>query len=64
MSAAAYLRANTGGFFASARMPATAATIAGAILFRAGTMGLDGVNAVQTATCPVWNYLIHRRSLL
>ena len=57
MSAAAYLRANTGGFFASARMPATDATIAGAILFRAGTMGLDGVNAVQTATCPVWNYL-------
>ena len=57
MSAAAYLRANTGGFFASARMPATDATIAGAILFRAGTSGLDGVNAVQTATCPVWNYL-------
>ena len=57
MSAAAYLRANTGGFFASARMPAAASTIAGAILYRAGTMGLDGVNAIRTATCPVWNYL-------
>ena len=57
MSAAAYLRANTGGFFASARMPATASTIAGAILYRAATMGLEGVDAVRTATCPVWNYL-------
>ena len=41
MSAAAYLRANTGRFFASARMPATASTIAGAILYRAATMGLE-----------------------
>ena len=57
MSAAAYLRAQIGGFFASARMPDTASLIAGAILYRAGTMGLEGVDAMTTATCPVWNYL-------
>ena len=57
MSAAAYLRSHTGGFFASSRMPDTAADEAGAILFRAGTQGLDGVNALKTATCPTWNYL-------
>ena len=57
MSAAAYLRSHTGGFFASSRMPDTASTIAGAILYRAGTQGLDNVNALTTATCPVWDYL-------
>ena len=57
MSAAAYLRSHTSGFFASSRMPDKAANKAGAILFRAGTQGLDGVNALKTATCPVWNYL-------
>ena len=55
MSAAAYLRAQTSGFFSSRRMPATASTIAGCILYRAGTMGLDGVDAVRTAVCPMWN---------
>lgn len=54
MSAAAYLRAHTGGFFASSRMPDTASTIAQAILYRPGTMGLDGVNAMRTAVMPVW----------
>jgi len=57
IAAASYLRENTGGFMASARMPATAAKIAAAIRFRSGTMGLDGVNAVMAATCPVWSYL-------
>ena len=57
MSAAAYLRSHTGGFFASSRMPDKASNKAGAILFRAGTQGLDGVNALKTATCPTWNYL-------
>ena len=56
-SAAAYLRANTAGFFASARMPATVSTIAKAVLYRAATMGLNGVNAVRTATMPVWDRL-------
>ena len=55
ISAAAYLRANTSGFFSSRRMPDTASDIAGTILYRAGTMGLDGVNAVRTAVCPMWN---------
>lgn len=55
MSAAAYLRAHTGGFFASSRMPDTAATIAQAIRHRPGTNGLDGVDAMRTAVCPVWS---------
>ena len=54
MSAAAYLRRNSGGFLSSRRMPDTDTTIAQAIRFRAGTMGLDGVDAMRTATCPVW----------
>ena len=57
MAAAAYLRSNSSGFFSSSRMPATASTIAQCIRYRAGTMGLDGVNAARTATCPVWNHL-------
>jgi len=57
MSAAAYLRAQAGMFSASSRMPDTAATIAQCVRYRAGTMGLDGVNATRTATCPVWNEL-------
>ena len=56
-SAAAYLRAQTAGFMASSRMPDTASNIAGCIRHRAGTTGLDGVNAMQTATCPVWSTL-------
>ena len=55
ISAAAYLRANTAGFFSSRRMPDTVSDIAGCIIYRAGTMGLDGVNAVRTAVCPMWN---------
>ena len=55
ISAAAYLRANTSGFFSSRRMPDTVSDIAGCIIYRAGTMGLDGVNAVRTAVCPMWN---------
>ena len=54
MSAAAYLRQHSGGFMASSRMPATAATIAPAIRVRMATMGLDAVDAVRLATCPVW----------
>ena len=57
VSAAAYLRAQSGAFFASSRMPATASNIAQCLRYRAGTMGLDGVNAMRTATCPVWNSL-------
>ena len=56
MSAAAYLRSHSGGFMSSARMPDTdtTANIAQAIRFRAGTMGLDGVDAMRTAVCPTW----------
>ena len=54
LSAAAYLRDRSRGFFASRRMPATVSTIAQAIRYRGGTMGLDGVNAMSTATLPVW----------
>jgi len=55
LSAAAYLRSNSGGIMASSRMPDTASDIAQVIRYRSGTMGLDGVNAVQAATCPVWS---------
>ncbi len=55
ISAAAYLRANSAGFFSSRRMPDTVSDIASAIIYRAGTMGLDGVNAMRTAVCPMWN---------
>ena len=54
MSAAAYLRSHSGGFMSSARMPDTDTTIAQAIRFRAGTMGLEGVDAMRTAVCPTW----------
>ena len=57
LSAAAYLRQNSGGIYSSRRMPATATTIATAIRYRSGTMGLDGVDAVRTAVCPMWNEL-------
>ena len=55
MSAASYLRNHSMGYFGNRRMPATDATIAGAIRYRAGTMGLDGVNAVKTATMAMWD---------
>lgn len=55
MSAAAYLRAHSGGFMSSSRMPATDSNVAQAIRYRPGTMGLDGVDAVRTAVCPVWS---------
>ena len=54
LSAAAYLRQHASAFFANRRMPDTASTIAAAIRYRSGTMGLDGVNAMRTAVCPVW----------
>ena len=54
LSAGAYLREKSGGFFASARMPATASNIAQCIRVRMATMGLEGVNAGMLATCPVW----------
>ena len=55
ISAAAYLRMNSAGFFSSRRMPATATTIAPCIIYRAGTMGMDGVDAMRTAVCPMWD---------
>ena len=55
MSAAAYLRAHSGGFFSSRRMPDTASNIAQAVRARMGTTGLNGVDAMRLATCPVWN---------
>ena len=55
VSAASYLRANSGGFWANRRMPDSASKIAAGLLYRPGTMGLEGVNAVRTAVCPVWN---------
>ncbi|MDE0136041.1 MAG: phage major capsid protein [Acidimicrobiaceae bacterium] len=55
MSAAAYLRAHSGGVFASSRMPDTSSAIAACIRYRSGTMGLDGVDAMMTAACPVWS---------
>ena len=56
-SSASYLRRESRGLVASSRMPAKVANIAQAIRVRAMTMGLDGVNAVELARCPVWSYL-------
>ena len=53
-SAATYLRKNSGGFFSSRRMPVTASNIAPVIRCRMATKGLEGVDAVRLATCPVW----------
>ena len=55
LSAGAYLREKSGGFFSSSRMPATAANIAQCLRVRSSTMGLDGVNAMRLATCGVYN---------
>ena len=57
LAAASYLRDHTGGIFSSSRMPATDSTIAPVIRYRGGTMGLDGVDAMETATCPMWDSL-------
>ena len=53
-SAATYLRKNSGGFFSSRRMPVAASNVAPVIRCRMATKGLEGVNAVRLATCPVW----------
>ena len=57
LSAAAYLRQHSGGFFASRRMPATASNLAAAVRVRAATAGLVGVDAMRLAVCPVWDIL-------
>ena len=51
LSAAAYAMANTGGYFTNSRMPAAAATIQQAILYRMGRPGL------RRAVCPHWGSL-------
>ena len=63
MSAAAYLRAQTSGFFSSRRMPATDSTIAGNILYRAGTMGLGRSGRDSHRRMPHVERGIHRRYL-
>ena len=57
VSAAAYLRRESRGLIASSRMPDKSAHIATGVRIRSSTMGLDGVNAVELARCPVWGYL-------
>ncbi len=57
LSAGAYLRDKSGGFFSSRRMPATDTTIAQCLRVRMATMGLDGVDAIRLACCPVWNQI-------
>ena len=54
MSAGAYLRDKAGMFFSSRRMPVTDTTIAECLRVRMATMGLEGVDAMRLATCPVW----------
>ena len=48
ITASAYLKATTGGWWTNSRMPATASTIARAIIYRMGRMGL------RTACHPTW----------
>ena len=55
MSAASYAMNQTGGFWTNARMPATAATIQQAILYRMGRSLMGGSGGMRTAVCPHWN---------
>ena len=55
LSAAAYAERETGGFWTNKRMPAAAATIQQAILYRKGRSMLGGSGAMRTAVCPQWN---------
>ena len=54
MSAASYAMNQTGGFWTNARMPATAATIQQAILYRMGRSLMGGSGGMRTAVCPHW----------
>ena len=54
ISAASYLRTHAAGFLSNRRMPDTDAMIAQALRFRSGTMGLENVNAMRVAVCPMW----------
>lgn len=53
-SAAHYARMHTGGFWTSARMPATASHIQQALLYRMGRSMMGGSAAMRTAVCPHW----------
>ena len=56
MSAAAYARANTGGFWTNKRMPAADnSNFQQAILYRMGRSMLGAAGAMRTAVCPHWN---------
>ena len=54
-SAAAYGESMSGGFFTNKRMPATASTVAQAILYRKGRSVEGGAGGMRTAICPHWN---------
>ena len=54
ISAASYLRSNSAGFFSSRRMPDTVSTVSQGLRVLMGTMGMDGVDAMRLAVCPVW----------
>ena len=49
-----YAKAHYGGWWTNSRMPATASTIARAIVYRMGRMGL------RTACCPTWGTVVDR----
>ena len=55
LSAASYAMNQTGGFWTNARMPAVAATIQQAILYRMGRSLMGGSGGMRTAVCPHWN---------
>ena len=59
ISAAQYLRSNARGYMASSRMPAVTGNkkVGQCLRVRLGTQGLDGVNAPQVASMPVWNMI-------
>ena len=58
LSAAAYARANTGGFMTSKRMPdPDGSNFQDAILYRMGRSMQGGGGAMRTAVCPHWNVL-------
>ena len=56
-SLADYAMEKFGGFWTSSRMPAVAADVQNAILYRKGRSMMGGAGAMRTAVCPHWNVI-------
>ena len=56
-SFADYAMAKFGGYWTNKRMPAAAANIQNAILYRKGRSMMGGAGGMRTAVCPHWNMI-------